>query len=315
MTKSSATSGEPSNDQLDPSAPRVHKFLTQDLTVRIAVVNATKVVDEMRSIQNSYPLATVAVGRSMVAALLMASHLKNGQELSLYFQGNGPLGRVFAEANYEGQVRGYCNHPNFQAPIEGEQITIGAAIGIGLLTVTHHLPGQDEPHRGTVIIRTGEIGDDVAFYLHQSHQIPSVVALGVHLNPYGLVDSAGGILIELMPGHSEETVAKIEAGVKTAQTISKRFLEGATPLDIVRDYIGDTPVMELDHPYPTVYHCRCSKERVLRSVMLLGIQEIENAIEEAKPLDVNCEFCGRHYAVTTEELGRLRNDLYKVSLN
>ncbi len=296
-------------------AQRVHKFLTEDLTVRISAVNATSVVDEMRSIQNSYPIPTVAVGRSMVGALLMASHLKNGQELSLYFQGNGPLGRVFAEANFEGQVRGYCGQAKYQGPIEGDQISIGPAIGIGLLTVTHHLPSQSEPHRGTVIIRTGEIGDDIAFYLHQSHQIPSVVALGVQLNAYGLVEAAGGILIELMPGHSEETIEKIEANVKKAPSISKRLLEGASPLDLVRDYLGEEPLMELDHPYSIKYHCRCSMERVLRSVMLLGIDEIDRAIADAKPLDVACEFCGRHYEVGSDELNNLRADLYKVSLN
>jgi molecular chaperone Hsp33 len=296
------------------SAPRVHKFLSEDLTVRIAAVNATSVVDEMRSIQNSYPIPTVAVGRTMVAALLMAAHLKNSQELSLYFQGNGPLGRVFAEANFEGQVRGYCNQPHIQLPLE-DGLKIGPAIGIGLLTVTHHLPGQDEPHRGTVIIRTGEVGDDVAFYLHQSHQIPSVVALGVQLNEYGLVQSAGGVLIELMPGHSEDMVAKIEANVRQAPSVSKRLMEGASELDIVRDYMGDIPLMELDHPYPIKYHCRCSMERVLRSVVLLGIEEIDRALADAKPLDVACEFCGRHYEVGTEDLTKLRNDLYKVSLN
>ena len=301
--------------QSNEQTPRVHKFLSEDLTVRIAVVNATKVVDEMRSIQNSYPLATVAVGRSMIAALLMASHLKNEQELSLYFQGNGPLGRVFAEANYEGHVRGYCNHPQFQAPIEGEQISVGAAIGIGLLTVTHHLPNQAEPHRGTVIIRTGEIGDDVAFYLHQSHQIPSVVSLGVNLNPYGLVVAAGGVLIELMPGHSQEMIEKIEANVKKARSVSTLLTEGASPLELVREFMGDTPLMELEHEYPIAYQCRCSKDRVLRSLMLLGVEDIEASIQAAKPLDVSCEFCGRTYLVSTEELEKLRNDLYKVSLN
>lgn len=294
---------------------RVHKFLTEDLTVRASAVIATQVVDEMRSIQNSYPIATVAVGRTMVGALLMASHLKESQELSLYFQGNGPLGRVFAEANYEGQVRGYCNNPRLTAPIEGEQIKIGDAIGIGLLTVTHHLPAADLPHRGTVIIRTGEVGDDIAFYLHQSHQIPSVVALGVHVNAYGKVEAAGGVLIELMPGHSEETIAQIEARVKTAPSISKRILEGATAEDLLKDYLGDFPLMELEHNYPIAYHCRCSKDRVLRSVMLLGIDEIENAIKEEKPLDVSCEFCGRQYLVTQDDLQKIRNDLYKVSLN
>ena len=302
--------------QSSSEAPqRVHKFLSEDLTVRVSAVNATLVVDEMRSIQNSYPIPTVAVGRSMVGALLMASHLKNQQELSLYFQGNGPLGRVFAEANFEGHVRGYCNETKFQSPIEGDQILIGSAIGIGLLTVTHHLPNQAAPHRGTVIIRSGEVGDDIAFYLHQSHQIPSVVALGVHVNAYGLVEAAGGVLIELMPGHSEETAARIEQNVRTAPSISKRLLEGATPLDLVRDYLGSEPLMELDHPYPIKYHCRCSMERVLRSVMLLGIEEIDKAIGDTKPLDVQCEFCGRHYEVGTAELHKLRADLYKVSLN
>lgn len=284
--------------------------------MRASAVVATRVVDEMRSIQNSYPIATVAVGRSMVGALLMASHLKNGQELSLYFQGNGPLGRVFAEANYEGQVRGYCNNPQFAAPMPpGEHIQIGSAIGIGLLTVTHHLPTGDEPHRGTVIIRTGEIGDDIAFYLHQSHQIPSVVALGVHLSPYGVVEAAGGVLIELMPGHTEETIAKIEERVRHAGPLSKRILGGATAEDLIRYYLGDFELMELEHPYPIAYHCRCSAERVSRSLILLGTDDLDQLIAEKKPVDVHCEFCGRRYQVEQDELVRIRNEAYRGSLN
>jgi molecular chaperone Hsp33 len=289
--------------------------LTDDLTVRAASVIATNVVDEMRSIQNSYPIATVAVGRALVASLLMASHLKNHQELSLYFQGNGPLGRVFAQANYEGQVRGYSNNPQFQAPIDGDRLPVGPAIGIGLLTVTHHLPTGDTPHRGTVIIRTGEIGDDVAYYLQQSHQIPSVVALGVHVSPYGMVEAAGGVLIELMPGHSEETIAKIEQRVRQAPSISKRILEGATAEDLLKDYLGDFKLMELEHPHPIEYHCRCSKDRVMRSMVLLGIEEIDTMIAEGKPIDVACEFCGRHYEVEKPDLEKIRGDLYKGSLN
>ena len=301
--------------EFNDKTPRVHKFLTEDLTVRATAVVATRVVDEMRSIQNSYPMATVAVGRSMVGALLMASHLKQGQELSLYFQGNGPLGRVFAEANYEGQVRGFCINPQYNEPIEGEKILIGPAIGIGLLTVTHHLPIGGTPHRGTVIIRTGEIGDDIAFYLEQSHQIPSVVALGVHVSPYGVVDAAGGVLIELMPGHTEETVAKIEKRVQEVQSISNRILQGATAADLIKDYLADFKLMELDHPYPIEYHCRCSFERAKRSIMLLGLEDIDDMLKEKKPADVTCEFCGRHYQISEADLEQLRLDMFKDSLN
>jgi molecular chaperone Hsp33 len=294
---------------------RVHKFLTEDLTVRVASVVATQVVDEMRSIQNSYPISTVAVGRSMVGSILMASHLKQGQELSLYFQGNGPLGRIFAQANFEGQVRGYSNNPQFQTPVEGDKILIGPSVGIGLLTVTHHLPSGGTPHRGTVIIRTGEIGDDIAFYLQQSHQIPSVVALGVHLTQYGLVEAAGGVLIEVMPGHTEELIKQLEESVKKAPSISKLILEGATPEDLARVYLGEMKLMELDHPYPISYSCRCNYERVLRSMMLLGLEDIDDFIAKKEPVEVSCEFCGRKYAVVEADLVKLRQDIYRGTLN
>lgn len=313
--KTNENSDSASGTDADAAAPRVHKFLSGDLTVRAASVVATRVVDEMRSIQTCYPIATVAIGRSMVGALLMASHLKHNQELSLYFQGNGPLGRVFAQANYEGHVRGYSNNPHYLSPIEGDQINIGEAIGIGLLTVTHHLPTGDEPHRGTVIIRTGEIGDDIAFYLQQSHQVPSVVALGVHVSPYGVVEAAGGILIELMPGHTEETIAKIEQRVRNAPSISKRILEGATAEDLIKDYLGDFNLMELEHPFPIEYKCRCSYDRVLRSMILLGTNDLDELIADEKPVEVSCEFCGRKYEVQKDDLVKIRNDAYKGSLN
>jgi molecular chaperone Hsp33 len=294
---------------------RVHKFLNEELTVRAAGVIATPVIEEMRSIQHSYPVATVATGRAMVGAILMASQLKENQGLSLYFRGNGPLGTIFAEASYEGKARGYSGQPQLQLPLEGEQINVGAAIGIGLLTVTHFLPAQGAPHRGTVIIRTGEIGDDIAFYLQQSFQIPSVVALGVHVDRYGRVEAAGGVLIELMPGATEQTIAELERRVRGAPSISKRILEGASTEDLVRDYLGDAKLLPLEHDHSVQYQCRCSAERAKRSIALLGLGEVESMIAEKKPLEVVCEFCGRKYVIAEVELSEMRRELYKHSLN
>ncbi len=297
------------------SAERVRKVLTQDLFVRAAAVNATAVVDEMRGIHNSFPVATVATGRAMVASLLMASHLKNKQELSIYIQGNGPLSRVFAEASFEGKARAYSTAPHLESPADSQKILLAPAIGIGLLTVTHHLPMGGPPHRGTVELLTSEIGDDIAYYLQQSHQIPSVVALGVHVNAYGRVDAAGGVLIELMPGHTEETVRKIEAAVKAAKPVSQRLLEGATADDLLRDYLSDFQLIEMEHDYPIEYSCRCTAERVKRSVGLLGLEELDEMIEKAEEVEVGCDFCGRKYKITTAELEEVRRSVYKSSLN
>ena len=294
---------------------RVHKFLSEDLGLRASAVIATDVVEEMRQVQQLYPIPAVAVGRATIGALLMASHLKDHQQLSLYFRGNGPLQSIFAEANFEGKTRAFTANPSYAEPITGEKIMIGHAIGIGLLTVTHHMPMQDQPHRGTVIIRSGEIGDDLAFYLDQSHQIPSVVALGVHIDTYGRITAAGGILIELMPGHTEQMIAKIEARVRQAPSISKRILEGATAVDLINDYLEDFKLLELEHNYAVEYQCRCNDDRMKRSLMLLGVVELDSMIAENKPLEVSCEFCGRKYQVSIEEQQKIRNEVYRQSLN
>ena len=299
----------------DTSIERVHKYLSEDLGIRASVVIATNVVEEMRKIQELMPIPTVAVGRASVGALLMASHLKNSQVLSVYFRGNGPLQTIFAEASFEGKARAFTANPTYVEPIQGDNISIGHAIGIGLLTVTHHLPAQDQPHRGTVIIRSGEIGDDLAFYLDQSHQIPSVVSLGVHLDTYGRVTAAGGILIELMPGHTDQMVAQIEARVQKAKSISTRILEGATTAELIHDYLQDFKLIELEHDYPVEYQCRCNVERMKRSLMLLGVEELDSIIAENKALDVSCEFCGRKYQVSTEDQQKIRNEVYRLGLN
>lgn len=294
---------------------RVKKFVTKDLTVRAAAVNATAVVEEMRSIQNSYPVPTVAVGRSMVASLLMAAHLKNNQELSIYIQGSGPLASVFAQASFEGKVRGVSSSPQLEVPVATDKILLAPAIGIGLITVTHHLPNSHTPHRGTVELASSEIGDDVAYYLQQSHQISSVVSLGVHVNSYGKVEAAGGVLIELMPGHEESTALKIEERVKKSRPVSNRILEGATAEDLVRDLLQDFELIELDHEHDVEYKCRCSKERVMRSVGLLGLAELDEMIEKQETTDVSCEFCGRQYKLSVDDLKEVRQDVYKESLN
>lgn len=298
-----------------PQKPQVKRFVTRDLTVRAAAVDATEVVEAMRAIQNSYPVPTVAVGRAMIASLLLASHLKSNQELSIYIQGSGPLTSVFAQASFEGKVRGVSSSPQLEVPITTGKILLAPAIGIGLMTVTHHLPGSNAPHRGTVELATSEIGDDVAYYLQQSHQIPSAVSLGVHVNTFGVVEAAGGVLVELMPGHEEETAIKIEKMVKASRPISESLLSGLAPEDVLRDYLKDFELIQLDHDYDVEYRCRCSKDRVKTSVALLGLTELDEMIAKNETTSVSCEFCGQQYDLSVSDLQDVRQEVYRQSLN
>lgn len=295
------------------SNQRIHKFLSKDMTFRAAVVVATDVVREMQSIQNTYPVATMAVGRSMIAASLMASQLKSDQQVSLYFRGDGPLEMFFAEATHEGQVRGYTPQPQLELPLNEGEVSVGEAIGSGILSVVHSHPQQKSPQRGTVALQTGEVGEDVAYYLLQSQQVRSIVALGVKVNSYGLVQGAGGVMIELMPGCPEATVAQLEKNFSEAGSLSEVIAEGKEAAELLSPYVKDLEMMELDHPYDLVYQCRCSRERLARALVLLGEDDVKEMIAKKEPAKARCEFCGRAYEIDVSELSELLKKMQSKS--
>lgn len=295
---------------------KVHRFVTNDFTVRIASVDATEVVAEMQKILGSHPLATVGVGRAMVGALLMAAHLKDGQEVGLLFKGNGPLGSLYAQASFEGNVRGYCPNPEYLAPVQEDALNLKKALGFGHLTVTSQQPFQRQPFHGTVEMASGEVGDDLAHYLHQSHQIRSLVNVGVYLDSYGKVKAAGGVLIEVMPGVEEELVEKIQDnydGYK--ENVSKAILDGKKPHELVAPYLKGLLYTQIPHDYEIQYHCPCTSSRVMRALGTLGMADLDDMIEKNESAEVQCQMCGRQYKVSVEELSELQNDLRKGSMH
>jgi molecular chaperone Hsp33 len=295
---------------------KVHRFVSNDFTLRIAAVDSTAVVAEMQKLQGTYPLPTVAVGRAMTGALLLASHLKEGQQVGLYFKGNGPLAAVYAEANFEGQVRGYSPVPLFEPANYDKGLSLREHMGNGLLTVTRHLPFQKQPHNGTVEMVSGEIGEDIAHYLIQSHQIRSLVSLGVYLDTYGKVRAAGGVILEVMPGVEEAIVDKIQQNAEAfKENISKMLLDGARPIDLVKPYLQGIEFSQLDHDHDVQYYCPCTKDRVVRALETLGIAELEDMILKSEPAEVVCQMCGRPYEVPVEELKELKDKMHKESLH
>jgi molecular chaperone Hsp33 len=295
---------------------KVHRFVTNDFTVRIAAVDTTEVVAEMQSIQNSFPLATVGIGRAMTGALLLASHLKEGQQVGLHFRGNGPLSSIFAEADFDGKVRGYCPNPDYQAPVPEDVLNLKKALGFGLLNVTRQQPFQRQPFNGTVEMESGEIGEDIAHYLHQSHQIRSLINLGVYLDVYGKAKAAGGILIEVMPGVEDEVVNRLQTNAdKVKANISKMILDGALPTDLVAPYLEGIPYTQIPHEPEVQYHCPCTVDRVMRALGALGQNDLREMIEKGESTEVQCQMCGKSYEVSIADLETLQEALRKNSMH
>lgn len=287
--------------------------MTYDNSLRAVALVATGLVEEMRRIHEVGPVATIALGRAAIGALLLAGRAKHGHRVGVSFQGSGPMARLFAEATYDGKVRAFVSLRE-ELPLQMNErgsVSLASSIGHGVLTVFEGLPGRGEPHRATVELRTGEVGDDIAYYLHQSLQTRNVVHLGVYLGSGGEVLGAGGGLIEVLPGVQEETLLHLEAIVGRSPALSERIRAGGTARDLAEIYLGDLGFRELSPSGPIEYNCRCNEERFHRSLLLLGRMELDAIIKSSQAVEANCEFCGRKYRAEIPTIVELRNQLPK----
>lgn len=287
------------------SATPIEKYITKNGHVRAAAVVATPVIQDMQAIHSSYPVATAALGRALIGAGLLASFLKDGARMSLHFKGDGPLGNVFAEGDETGAVRGFVVNPQVHIPSKNGKLNVGEGIGKGSLTVATSNLSNLQPYTGSVEIQTGEVGDDIAYYLYQSQQLPSIVALGVFVEPDHGVSAAGGVIVQLMPGASESTVSALEKQVTQMRSVTEMIRGGGGPRELVAEILKDFDFRKLEIDRGMHYGCSCNLGKVERSLLLLGIQEISALISKGEPAQVTCDFCGRKYFLSIDQLEEL----------
>lgn len=295
---------------------KVHRFVSNDLTIRAAAIDATEVVLEMQKLHKAFPLASVGVGKAMVGALLLASQLKDNQQVGLLFRGNGALKSIYAEADFEGRVRAYTPNPQYQPESYENGLKLSEALGHGTLTVARHQPFQKQPFHGTVEIVSGEIGEDIAHYLHQSHQIRSIVALGIYLDQNGKVTHAGGVIIEVMPGVEESVVELLQKNNDAKKpSVSKILRDGGKPTDLVQPFLEGIPYTQLEHDYEVKYHCPCSENRVIAALEVLGEADLQDMIDKQEQPEIICQMCGKPYHFSVEQVEDIRERLHRNSLH
>jgi molecular chaperone Hsp33 len=279
---------------------RLELGLAGEGSLRWAVVDLTDVVQEARDRRDLSPVATAALGRSMAgAALLLRLATKTPTRLVVEVRGDGPILRVLAEADKEGNLRGLVGDERVDVPhYENMKLAVGRAVGKGFLRVVREFEGRSGYHSQVELV-SGEIGDDVAHYLAQSEQTRSAVLLGVLGKPTG-VAAAGGMIVEVLPGAPDEIIDKLESNIASIRGVSELLEEGGTPHVVERVLAGlDRQVKEVQ---PMRYRCRCSRERLLQHLVLLSAEDREYLRREDGTIDADCVFCGTHYLFSPEEL-------------
>lgn len=276
-----------------------------DGMIRAFAATTRDMTERARAIHNLSPIAAAALGRLMTAAVMMGSDMKGEDDLlTLKINCDGPIGGLLATADKDGNVKGYVNCPDVMLPAnELGKLDVGGAVGNGVLSVIKDI-GLKEPYVGQTLLQTGEIAEDLTYYYAVSEQIPSSVALGVLMNRENTVRQAGGFLIQLMPGVTEEVTEKIEEQLKSVHSISSMLDGGLTPEDILGYVLrGLNPMMNgrLD----VQFRCSCSKERFAKGLISIGRKDLQEMIDEGKEIETVCHFCGSKYTFSVEELKKL----------
>ena len=291
-------------------ADRIVRAISTDGMVQAAAICSRGLTERARQIHKTLPVATAALGRTLAAASMMGNALKSdGASLTLQFKGGGPLGTVLAVSDNEGNVRGYVTNPHVDLPLRPDgKLDVGAAVGHeGTLTVIKDLH-MKEPYVGTIDLLGGEIAEDVAGYFVESEQIPTACALGVLVDRDQSVKAAGGYLIQLMPGATEDTIVKVEGGIMAAGNVSAILDKDDDPEHMLRQVMSDFDLKILE-TCPVEYRCYCSRQRVERALISLGKDELRQILDEQGHCSMTCQFCDAVYDFSGDELKALIDSL------
>ena len=276
--------------------------MTMDGLVKVVAIRSTELVRKAAEIQGTTPNATAAFGRALTATSMMGNMQKveNGS-MTLQIKSDGPIGGLVCVSDSTGNVRGYVYNP--KVPLVEKhpgKLDVGATVGNGTLTIIRDLQ-MKEPYVGSIELVSGEIGDDVTAYFAQSEQTPTACALGVLVDTDMSVKVAGGYLIQLLPGATEETITAVEEGIRRAGAVTAMLDAGMTPEDILGQVCGALGVVFMETTEIS-YKCYCSRERVTAALISLGRKELQEIADEGKTFPVECQFCDVVYEFTPEQI-------------
>ena len=280
----------------------IKRAITEDGSARLFVMNSTDIVRRSCEIHHTYKTTTALLGRTLTAASLMGTLLKDrDNSLTVQLRGDGPAGLVVCTSDYMGNVRGYVENPNAELPPNAQgKLDVGGAVGKGTLYVIKDL-GLGEPYIGVCPLVSGEVAEDITSYFANSEQTPTVCALGVRVNTENMCTAAGGYLLQLMPGAADTIIDRLEANIHVMNTVSKLIADGKTADDIIEMVFNGIPYTLFDE-FTAEYRCNCDRNRYKNALIGLNDTDMEELVKAGTDIETSCRFCGAKYVFPLREI-------------
>ena len=285
------------------------RAMARDGSFRAMACTCSQLVSDACRRHGTYPTASAALGRVLAGAALMGALLDGEQRLALKFEGSGPLGKILAEADSRGMVKGYVANPQVDLPPKNGKLDVAGALGrTGFLTVSKDLRLKDL-YTGIVHLVSGEIAKDLAYYFAESEQIPSAVGLGVFVEKGGRISAAGGFLIQTLPPTNEALVEQLEKQVLALPSLTGVLREDTTPEGLLELLLRDIDYEILERRR-LAFGCTCSRERIEQALITLGEEGIGGILDREEVTEVTCEYCRKKYAFSRHALLRLLSEMH-----
>lgn len=287
---------------------RIIRTITSDGSLMASAVDSSQIVYTAQKLHGLSKTACAALGRLLTGASLMGAMLKiDGASLTLKVNGGGSIGNLVAISDCRGNVRGYADNPRTELPPRPDgKLDVGGLVGSnGRLAVMRDM-GTGEPYIGQVGLLSGEIAEDITRYYAQSEQIPTVCALGVLVDrETGEAMLSGGLLLQALPGADDSAIARLEENVKGLESVTTMLAKGISLEDMCRAALNGFEMEILDE-FQVHYVCNCSKQRFSNALLTLGEKEILSfPLNEEGNAEAVCQYCGRKYYFSREELEEL----------
>lgn len=280
--------------------------------VVISAIDSTDIVKRMEEIHKTSAVVSAALGRMLTASQLMASTLKSASDtITLRIKADGPIGLITVACDGRGHCKGYVENNVVEIPLRRDgKLDVGSAVGRnGQLYVVKDI-GMKEPYVGSIPLESGEIAEDITAYYAYSEQIPTVCALGVLVNPDLSIKCAGGYLLQLLPGATEEEISLVENNIKNIPSITNFFESGHNVYDIIDTVMDGFNPSILDET-DVKYQCDCSRERVKKALISIGIKDLEMLRDEEDQIEMGCQYCDAKYYFTKKDLDNIIKSLKK----
>ncbi|MBA4601268.1 Hsp33 family molecular chaperone HslO [Thermoactinomyces mirandus] len=281
------------------------RAISADGQVRGFAALTTSLVQELQRRHHTFPVVSAALGRVATMGAIMGLTLKEERhKVLIRIEGDGPIGKIMVDADGQGHVRGFVDNPQ----VEGNQdykLDVASAVGKGMLYVVKDL-GLKEPYRGVSPIISGELGEDFTYYFTTSEQTPSSVGLGVLVKGADIL-AAGGYMIQVIPGITDEKIQRLERQITKLDSISERLKNGKTLEEMLCFLIGED--MEILDKIPVRFQCNCSRERSRAMLRSLGKEELLSILDELGQAEVTCHFCNETYLFDEDQIKSILKEI------